>query len=275
MAYRPGRNRGRRGNRGSSGGSPRDLYETYIKKIKDSFFNDVTLTLQSADVMLGSNSFVKNSEQISNTNIQQRTVTTWGIVPTRVSLKGPGEMEGTYTLKELTNTLDSRGGFKAKAGCITTDEFIKKGQRMVGTIASVLGVGFKERIVSMFDFQESLEIFNKKISDNQSKKSEEKVGEMKDQEGVNVLSGDAAGVNEYLLTQRMKAVFGFGDYSGSLFSSQGSRMNTVYGAMHDNMKMEAFDNFSDYLVEDELSVATDVFSALKQLDEDKEALGIE
>ena len=252
-ASRAGRNIGRkRGGSGGGGESSRTLYETYVKKLSQSFFNDITVKLQSGDIDIGSDSFIEHATKAPS-DIKKRKVSTWGIMPTRIALSGIGDHNGSYVIKEIRNQLDRSGGFQANVGLLTTDEFLQKGVRATHAILSALGVGFLEKYISKFRYQveSSIKIRNVDIAYNLNELNKDKEGDYEDKgySGYAVISADSKGEDTSArLTLEIRKEFGFDDdLTSHMFERGRDDISVAYNAMNDNMMMHAQDTYTEFV----------------------------
>jgi len=250
-AGKQGRRIGRKSGRGA--GSSRTLYETYIKKLHDSYFNDVKVKLQSGDIDIGSDSFIKYATK-GPAEVKKRTVYTWGIAPTRIALSGVGDFNGSYVLRELTNKLSRSGGFQSTVGLVTTDEFLQKGSRLTRSILDSLGVGFTDRYMSKFVYhtEKAINVRNIDISYNIGKEKDNKEGT--ESSGFMVLSPDAKADDNVgnRMTRELRVTYGFtGSVGSDIFSRGYDDLSVAYNAMNKNVLTHALDTWQDYLKDEQ------------------------
>jgi hypothetical protein len=225
------------------------MYDAYVKKLKESFFNDLNVTLQSGDIFIGTISFTQ-SEKLTGSDVKARKVSSWGIVPTRITLRGVGDFKGTYTLKEVRNTLDRSGGFKGVLGLITTDEFIQKGSRMTSAITAILGPNFLHNYISSFIFEKPIKVSNIEINSNMGSKSRKVYSASTERIAAaeEVLSEDAKSTKDpsllnYQIRQALRLKTEFG---AELYQRGGGDMAIVHTAMNENMRIINNNNALDW-----------------------------
>lgn len=266
-----GKSRIGRPSRGSRGGgeSSRTLYETYVKKLSESFFNDITLRLQSGDVDIGSDSFIHYAVKTTS-EVKKRKIKTWGIMPTRVVVDGVGDFNGSYVIKEIRNQLDRSGGFQTTLGLVTTDEFLQKGVRITSAIVNVLGSGFLDRYISKFSYHinEPLTIRNTEIAFNVDSLKEKRgvgerainylTGKQYDAAGYAVISADAKNdSNAARMILEIRDLFGFGgDLTEHIFRSGDDPVQVASNAMNSNVMMHGEDTYTNFLFDEDVPLTS-------------------